>query len=199
MDTAGRHAATPRGARVLLLDDDESVLRSVARLLRSAGHTVEPFSSPREFLRRAPAEEAGCAVIDLSMPEMTGLDVQAALQASGCLLPLVFMSGAADVPEAIQALKAGAVDFLVKPFMSQAMLDAVTRALERSELLRAAAAPGELPRSTAAVLTRREREACALAAAGRVSRSVAAELVKLGERLRGTRQSYPNVGSGGLP
>jgi FixJ family two-component response regulator len=120
-------------AIVYVVDDDPSIRRSLERLLRAAGHTVETFVSAREFLERADLGVRGCLLLDVRMPGQSGLELQFVLEAAGHRIPLIFITGHADVPMAQQALQAGAVDLLAKPFDADALLGAVARALAASQ------------------------------------------------------------------
>ena len=111
---------------LFLVDDDPSVLSALSRMLRTAGHAVEAFASPRLFLERRPHAGPACLITDLQMPEMSGLELQQSLTAAGQTLPIIFLTGHGDIPVAVQALKAGAVDFLTKPVSSQQFLGAAT-------------------------------------------------------------------------
>ena len=126
---------------VFLIDDDPSVRRALARLIKSAGYQVETFGSARDFLdREARGEGAACLVLDIRMPGLSGLDLQRELQAADATLPIIFITGHGDVPMSVQAMKAGAVEFLTKPFGDAVLLTAIRNALERSrEALRSAA------------------------------------------------------------
>lgn len=124
---------------VFVVDDDPSIRRSLDRLFRSAGYAVRTFVSARHFLERGNLTEPGCLVLDVRMPGQSGLDLHQVLAAAGHEIPVIFITGHADVPLAEQALRAGAVDLLAKPFDGQALLDAVQRALAR----RRPAAPTE--------------------------------------------------------
>jgi len=115
-------------ATVFIVDDDSSVRRGLARLLRSAGYRVETFASAREFLE-GDTDRPGCLVLDVRMPGMTGLDLQETLVAAGRRIPIIFITGHGDIPMAVRTMKAGAVDFLAKPFEDRALLDAVELAL----------------------------------------------------------------------
>ena len=119
-----------REATVFVVDDDPSIRRSVERLLRAVGHAVETFVSAREFLERGNLKAPGCLVLDVRMPGQSGLDLQRLLEGAGHRIPVIFITGHADLSMAQQALQAGAVDLLAKPFDDQALLDAVQRALE---------------------------------------------------------------------
>jgi FixJ family two-component response regulator len=125
---------------VFVVDDDASVRKSLVRLLKSAGHDVESFTSAAEFLHRQPFEELGCVVLDVRMPGMDGLGLQEHLARRDCPLPIVFISGHGDIPMSVRAMKAGAVDFITKPFRDETLLRAVDESLAkcREELQRRA-------------------------------------------------------------
>jgi FixJ family two-component response regulator len=116
---------------VFIIDDDPSVRRSLTRLVRSVGLMAKSFASAKEFLQYGHREEIGCLVLDVRMPEISGLDLQEKLAKAGILLPIIFISGHGTVPMSVRAMKAGAVDFLPKPFDGQDLLDAVYRAIDR--------------------------------------------------------------------
>lgn len=116
---------------VLVVDDDASVRRALERLLRSAGYRVETFASAQDLLERSQFEDAGCVVLDVRMPGRGGLDLYEMLVRAECDLSVVFISGHGDIPMAVKAMKAGAVDFLTKPFEDEALLEAVSRAVAR--------------------------------------------------------------------
>ena len=118
-------------ATVFVVDDDPSVRRGLERLLRTAGHHVESFASAREFLERPEHDGPRCLVLDVRMPGQSGLDLHDRLVASGRDIPVIFITGHADVPMAVRAMKAGAVDFLSKPFDDAELLGAARQALER--------------------------------------------------------------------
>jgi FixJ family two-component response regulator len=161
---------------VFLVDDDPSVLSAVGRLIRSAGRKVETFGSPREFFERAHPDEAGCLVADLRMPEMDGLELQAAMVRAGYHLPVIFMSGHADIQSTVKAMQGGAIDFLIKPFDEHQLLDAIDRALARDLEETAARTSRDVLRAQLNLLTPREREICMFVAAGRLNKQIAAEL-----------------------
>jgi FixJ family two-component response regulator len=165
----------PEG-RVFVVDDDAIVLRAVDRLLRSGGFTVQTFSSAKAFLDQLPYTGPACVVLDLSMPELSGLDVQEQMSVRGMPIPIVFFSGASNVSATAEAMRKGAIDFLVKKIDDEALVDAVSRALAASvESQRRrrdeAETGGRLAR-----LTRRERQVCALVAKGFLNKQIAAEL-----------------------
>jgi FixJ family two-component response regulator len=116
---------------VFVVDDDPSVRRGLERLLRSAGYRAETFASAREFLERGDAQAGGCLVLDVRMPGQSGLELHEVLTTAGYSLPVIFITGHGDIPMAVRAIKAGAVDFLPKPFDDEALLDAVRQALAR--------------------------------------------------------------------
>jgi FixJ family two-component response regulator len=131
-----------RGATVIVVDDDASVRRSLERLLRAAGHRVETFASARELLDRHDSDRPDCLVLDVRMPGLTGLDAHEAMVAAGHDIPVIFITGHGDIPLRGQAMKAGAVDFLPKPFDDQAFLDAIQQALAKGGTARGASASG---------------------------------------------------------
>src|SRR4051794_24317867 len=114
---------------VFLVDDDASVLRALKRLLEASGYGVRTFSSPLEFLAQHDASIPGCAVLDVSMPGLDGLELQAALTAGSTMRPVVFLTGAGDIPTSVRAMKAGAVDFLTKPASSRELIAAIESAV----------------------------------------------------------------------
>ena len=163
---------------ITIVDDDDSVRRALARLLRASGYLVKTYASAPEYLsERSESEEGpGCLLIDVRMPELDGLQLQALLNDENHGAAVVFMTGHGDVLTGVRAMKSGAVDFLLKPFLDDELLDAVGRALERnaeSRLLRREI--DELERREAK-LTRREREVCALVVTGRLNKQIAAAL-----------------------
>jgi FixJ family two-component response regulator len=163
-------------ATIFLVDDDESVLRGLRRLLRAAGHATKSFSSPSEFLAQLSGDTPGCAVLDLRMPGLNGLELQQAMQSKGCHLPVIFITGHGDVPASVSAMKAGAMDFLLKPFDEQQLLEAISQALLKDAAARAGRAETSALHARHAVLTFREREVCALVAQGLTNKEVAQRL-----------------------
>ncbi|WP_437785772.1 response regulator transcription factor [Sorangium sp. So ce1097] len=161
---------------VFVVDDEDWVLRALRRLLRAAGYGVETFSSPRQFLGSVTRERAGCVVLDLRMPEVSGLETQEALGQLGCALSVVFITGHSDVPASVKAMKAGAVDVLIKPFDAHELLAAVERAVARSRAAQGARAEHEALRARFAALTPREREVCEHVAMGKPNKVIAVEL-----------------------
>jgi len=163
---------------VTIVDDDDSVRRALSRLLRASGYLVKTYSSAPEFLNdRFETEEGpGCLLIDVRMPELDGLELQARLNSEKNRSAVVFMTGHGDLVTGVKAMKSGAVDFLLKPFLDDELLNAVGRALERNAEVRVQRREiGELERREAK-LTRREREVCTLVVQGRLNKQIAAML-----------------------
>lgn len=163
-------------ATVFLVDDESSVLRALSRLLRLAGYRVCAFLSSEEFLAGHDNTAPGCAVVDLAMPGSNGLDLQNALAASGSLRPIVFISGHANIPSSVQAMKAGAIDFLTKPVKAQELLAAVRHAVEKDCEVRQAWAELERVCARLKTLTPREHEVFEQVVAGRLNKQIAADL-----------------------
>ena len=161
---------------VYIVDDDLSVRRSTKRLIRSAGLKVQTFTSAKEFLKNARFEGPACLVLDVRMPGLSGMDLQRELTQSGIHIPIIFITGHGDIPMSVRAMKAGAVEFLTKPFRSRGLLDAVRAAIERDRSAhKERTETGEL-RQRYEQLTPREREVMALVAAGLLNKQVAGEL-----------------------
>ncbi|HET9703788.1 MAG TPA: response regulator [Vicinamibacterales bacterium] len=166
---------TSRGV-VFVVDDDASVRRGLVRLLSSAGFDARPFDSAPAF-GAAPRDDApSCLLLDQRMPEQTGLQLQQALAGDAAILPIIFLTGHADVPLSVQAMKAGAFDFLTKPVDEGQLIDAVTRALDVSRSARAVRIERDGFLSRLDALTAREREVCALVVRGLLNKQIAAEL-----------------------
>ncbi|MFI5317768.1 MAG: response regulator transcription factor [Myxococcota bacterium] len=162
-------AAAPR---VFVVDDDSSVRRSMTRLLSSAGYEVETFASGPDFLSRAPHDGPCCLVLDIRMPGPSGLDLQVALAAAGRPMAIVFVSGHADVPMSVAAMKAGAIDLLTKPVDEHDLLVAIERALAKNL---DDAHVGEI-QDRVATLTPREREVFERVVTGMLNKQIAFEL-----------------------
>jgi FixJ family two-component response regulator len=167
---------TEGGCAVFVVDDDPSVRRGVCRLLRAEGFKAEAFSSARAFLKREPATRPACLLLDVQMPELTGLDLQRALADSGLDLPIIFITGHGSVPISVQAMKAGAVDFLPKPVDRTHLLSAVREALARDAVQTRRASECDEIRRRVESLTAREGEVLALVVAGLLNKQIAAEL-----------------------
>ena len=161
---------------VFLVDDDEAVLKSVGRLLRSNGVRVLPFGSSPDFLRSVAPSAPGCILLDFGMPECNGLEVQRRLAVSGCPQPVIFLTGQADIPITVEAMKGGAVDFLTKPVDEASLLNAVKTAFARDAALREAAAGLREYRDRLATLTPREREVMELVVEGLLNKQIGLEL-----------------------
>src|ERR1044072_4497701 len=125
---------------VFVIDDDESIRESLRSLMRSVGLGVETFASAQEFLRSERPDVPACLILDVRMPGLSGLDLQRELADAGIHVPIIFITGHGDIPMSVRAMKAGAVEFLTKPFRDQDLLDAIQQALERDRLLRSRAA-----------------------------------------------------------
>jgi FixJ family two-component response regulator len=159
-----------------LVDDDAGVLKALSRLLRAAGYDTRTYSSPSDFLAEHDPSIPGCAVLDLTMPGLDGLELQEKLAAQASGRPIIFLSGKADVPSSVQAMKAGAVDFLVKPVEREVLLAAVARANEQDAKLRRERADRQAVERKLASLTPREREVLQHVAAGKLNKQIAAVL-----------------------
>ena len=161
---------------VIVVDDDDSVREALDSLLRSAGLRVETYSSAREFLKGDLPNTPACLVLDVSLPDLNGLQVQHELAAAGCHLPIIFITGHGDIPMSVKAMKAGAVEFLTKPFRDQELLDAIHAALERHRnALKQQAELSDL-RAHYDALSPREREVMELVVRGMLNKQIAAQL-----------------------
>jgi FixJ family two-component response regulator len=168
--------ALPETPTVLVVDDDEEVREALDSLFRSVGLEPKSFASSAELLRHKLPEAPCCIVLDIRLPGVSGLDFQTQLAKAEVHVPIIMMTGHGDIPMSVRAMKAGAVDFLTKPFRDQDMLDAVTQAIERDRKRRdAEKALAEL-RGLFESLTTREREIMALVTAGLMNKQVAGQL-----------------------
>ena len=161
---------------VYLVDDDTGVLKALSRLLRAKGYEVKSYVSPQEFLEQHDPAVSGCAVLDVSMPGLDGLELQQALTAGGSHRPVVFITGKGDVPTSVRAMKAGAIDFLTKPTKDTDLLEAVRRAEERDAEVRRRLSELEVVQAKLKTLTPREREVLTHVVAGRLNKQIAADL-----------------------
>lgn len=161
---------------VYVVDDDPSFLAAVARRLRIAHFTVQEFASAEAFLKQRRAPDPGCAIVDLHMPGVDGLALQQRLLANGDPLPLIFLTGAADVRASVSAMKHGATDFLTKPVAGDDLLAAIRNALKRDAERRQARQPVEKALARWNALTPRQREVCTLIVAGFINKQIAVEL-----------------------
>ena len=161
---------------VLVVDDDLAVRRSTERLIRSAGLEVQTFTSAREFLRHPRPERPACLVLDVRMPGLSGMDLQRELTQSGIHIPIIFITGHGDIPMSVRAMKAGAAEFLTKPFRSRILLDAVRAAIDRDRAARKDRSEIDGLRQRYKQLTPRECEVLPLVAAGFLNKQVAGKL-----------------------
>lgn len=159
-----------------VVDDDESQRTALLRLLGAAGFEARAYASTGEFLLHALPDRHGCVLLDVRMPGPSGLDLQEALLRQGVELPVVFLTGHANVSSAVRAMKAGAVDFLSKPVERETLFEAIRRALARDEVRRASRDEASQLRERFASLTPREREVLDLIVAGRLNKQIADEL-----------------------
>jgi FixJ family two-component response regulator len=174
--TSPRNVVGTEEPTVYVVDDDASVRDALGNLFRSVGLRVEVFGSAHEFLQRKLPDVASCLILDIRLPRLSGLDFQVELAKAGIHIPIIFMTGHGDIPMTVRAMKAGAVDFLTKPFRDQDMLDAVTAAIERDRNSRNEANILSDLRARFGALTAREREVMALVTAGLMNKQVAAEI-----------------------
>jgi FixJ family two-component response regulator len=173
---AKRAAAASEEPVVFIIDDDRAVREALQSLLRSVGLRVELFDSAAGFMESALPDAPSCIVLDIRLPRLSGLDFQAELAKAGLDLPIIFITGHGDIQMSVQAMKAGAVDFLTKPFRDQDLLDAVTAAIERDRGRREEKRKTSRLRSRYDSLTPREREVMALVTSGLMNKQVAADL-----------------------
>lgn len=159
---------------VHVVEDEPAVLRSLMRVLSNAGLQVRGYESPHEFLSQVDGASIGCIVLDLCLPGMTGLDLQEQLTRKGCLLPVVFVTGNADVSASVRALRAGALDFLIKPVEAQALLESVHEALQRGAIELRKRINRLVLQQRAATLTPRERQVFEGVATGLLNKQIAA-------------------------
>jgi FixJ family two-component response regulator len=163
-------------ATVFVVDDDASIRESLGSLIRSVGLKVETFASAREFLARPPADVPGCLVLDVRLPGLSGLDLQSRMAEINREIPIVFITGHGDVPTSVRAMKAGAVEFLTKPFHDRDLLDAIAQAIERHRTARRRQAEMTELNGRYESLTRRERQVMERVVSGLLNKQVAAEL-----------------------
>jgi FixJ family two-component response regulator len=161
---------------VFIVDDDVSVRESLESLIRFAGGQPETFASAQAFLSRPPATTPSCLVLDIELPGVDGLELQERIAVDRSEMPIIFITGHADVPRTIRAMKGGAVEFLTKPFADDVLLQALERAIERSRRALGQAAELKVLRERYASLTPREREVMSRIAAGLLNKQVGAEL-----------------------
>ena len=161
---------------VFVIDDESAVGVSIKRLLHSVGLEARHFTSASEFLRAKRPDAPGCIVLDVRLPDLSGLDLQQELAKANVDLPVIFVTGHADIPMTVRAMKAGAVEFLTKPFREQELLEAVQRAISRHRQILDQRASMRVLQSRYELLTPREREVFPLVSSGLLNKQVAAEL-----------------------
>lgn len=173
---SGRPPVPPAAAIVFVVDDDISVREALESLVRCEGWRPEAFASAQEFLDRPRARVPSCLVLDVSLPGLNGLDLQHRIAADRPDMPIIFLTGYGDVPMTVRAMKAGAIEFLTKPFSGDVLLNAIRQALEHSRLVLADEAGRQVLRDCYASLTSRERQVMTLVVAGRLNKQVGGEL-----------------------
>ncbi len=161
---------------VYVVDDDPSVLKSLERLLRSGGYEVMTFATAREFLDFQPRDAPGCLILDVKMPELGGLELQQRLAATDIAFPIIFVTGHGTVPMSVQAMKAGAVDFLQKPFLDRDLLDAIAGAIATDQQAKRRQRELQQLRGRLQTLTPREHEVFELVVTGMLNKQIAFDL-----------------------
>jgi len=161
---------------IVVIDDDASIRKALDNLFKSVGFAVELFASPQEFLHSKRPDRPGCIVLDVRFPGRSGLDMQRDLATANMQLPIIFITGYGDIPMSVRAMKAGAVEFLTKPFRDQDLLDAVGTALEKDRARRVGDLRLAELLSRFDTLTARERQVMLLVVAGRLNKQIAGEL-----------------------
>lgn len=163
-------------AIVFVVDDDVSVREALESLVRSAGFRVESFASAEEFMARSRGDESGCLVLDVRLPDLSGLDLQKRMASLHLDLPIIFITGHGDVPTTVKAMKGGALDFLTKPFVDRDLLDAIRKAIARHRATRQERTELRDLRGRYESLTPREREVMTWVVSGLLNKQVAGEL-----------------------
>ena len=161
---------------VFIVDDDRGMRAAIQDLVESVGLRAESFASGEEFIRRQRAANPSCLVLDVRLPQLSGLDFQRHLAESGVQIPIIFITAHGDIPMSVKALKSGAVEFLTKPFRDQDLLDAVQQAIERDKVTRQEQTQVEDLKTRHQALTAREREVMALVVTGMLNKQIAFEL-----------------------
>jgi FixJ family two-component response regulator len=172
----GRSSVPPAKSIVFVVDDDISIRESLELLIQTAGWRPELFATAQAFLDHPLVSAPHCLVLDISLPGLNGLELQKRVQAVRPELPIIFITGHGDVPKTVQAMKAGAVEFLTKPFPDEVLLDAIRNALERSRIFQAQAADMQDLRDRYASLTQREHQVMKLVVDGLLNKQVGGEL-----------------------
>jgi FixJ family two-component response regulator len=163
-------------ATVYVVDDDDGMRRALSLLLNTVGYKTAAFASPKEFLDTFRPDAAGCLVLDIRMPGMSGLELQQHLNRMGCMLPVIFITGHGDVPMAVQAMKEGAFEFVQKPFRDQDLLDRINHALEQDKESRSSLARRADVQHRIESLTPREKQVMALVVDGAANKVIAIDL-----------------------
>jgi FixJ family two-component response regulator len=161
---------------VFVVEDDPSVRGALSSLIRSVGLSAKTFSSAQEFLASQRPDAPACLVLDIRLPGLSGLDLQRELAATHSSIPIIFITGHGDIPMTVEAMKAGAVEFLTKPFRDQELLDAIQQAIERDRVVREQRAQLAELRTRHESLTPRERQVMALVVSGLLNKQIAGEL-----------------------
>ena len=161
---------------VFIIDDDPRMRAAMQRMLKSVGLNTKSFATPQDFLQHKLPDAPSCVVLDVRLPGMSGLDVQQKLNETGIHIPIIFITGHADIPMTVKAMKSGAADFLTKPWRDQELLDAVQQALQRDKAARQQATEIAELRERYAALTAREREVMDLLVSGMLTKQIASIL-----------------------
>jgi FixJ family two-component response regulator len=161
---------------VFVVDDDNSLRDAIRSLLRSVGHTVEMFQSAEDFLKHRNPAQPGCLVLDIRLPDTSGLELQKTLRETNDRIPIIFITGHGDVPMSVQTMKAGAMDFLLKPFRDQDLLETIQAALRRDRARRDEDAKAAKDTANYASLTAREREIMEHVVTGQINKRIAADV-----------------------
>ena len=161
---------------VFIIDDDRSMRQAIQDLVESVGLRAEAYATGQEFLRRQRTSDPSCLVLDVRLPQMSGLDFQRQLADTGVQIPIIFITAHGDIPMSVRALKSGAVEFLTKPFRDQDLLDAIQQALQRDSAARAQQTEIQVLEERFESLTVREREVMTLVVSGMLNKQIAAEL-----------------------
>jgi FixJ family two-component response regulator len=161
---------------VFLVDDEPAVVKAISRLLRIKGYDVRAYTSPQDFLANHDAATPGCAIFDVSMPGLNGLELQEAIKSGGFGRPVIFMTGKGDIPTSVRAMKAGAIDFLTKPVSDRELFGAIARAEIQDADAREVQAERTSIQAKMATLTPREQQVMAHVVAGRLNKQIAGEL-----------------------
>jgi FixJ family two-component response regulator len=164
------------GSTVFIIDDDRSMRQAIQDLVESVGLRAEAFATGQDFLRKQPTGGPSCLVLDVRLPQLSGLDFQRQLAEAGIQIPIIFVTAHGDVPMSVRALKSGAVEFLTKPFRDQDLLDAIQQALQRDSAAREQQAEIHDLRDRYQALTAREREVMTLVVSGMLNKQIASEI-----------------------